>query len=172
LTSRPWIRPSMERRSPEGFLTSGRERPWPCRGSTVAVSTVPTLGLMAVNRSRKARAARKRKRRMERVDHDLSDDQWTELKAAWGGCAYCSATKGTLQRDCVLALSRGGRYTLDNIVPACGSCNTSKCNEEVTHWLRRKRLDERTFLLRHLEIRTALAARFASLETGSAITTP
>jgi len=24
-----------------------------------------------------------------------------------------------LQRDCVLALSRGGRYTLDNIVPAC-----------------------------------------------------
>ena len=55
---------------------------------------------------------------------------------------------------------RGGRYTLDNIVPACGSCNTSKCNEEVTSWLRRKRLDERAFLLRHLEINVALALRF------------
>ena len=65
-----------------------------------------------------------------------------------------------LQRDCVLALSRGGRYTLDNIVPACRSCNTSKCNDEVTGWLRRKRLDERAFLLRHLEISTALALRF------------
>ena len=59
------------------------------------------------------------------------------------------------------ALSRGGRYTLDNIVPACVSCNASKSNEEVTVWMRRKRLDERTFLLRHLEIRTTLAERCA-----------
>ena len=47
---------------------------------------------MAVNRSRKARGARRRKRRMERVEHDLSDEQWTALKAAWGGCAYCGVT--------------------------------------------------------------------------------
>lgn len=62
----------------------------------------------------------------------------------------------------MLALSRGGRYTLDNIAPACGSCNASKCNDEVTGWLRRKRLDERAFLLRHLEIKVALAQRFPS----------
>ena len=95
---------------------------------------------------------------MDRVEHDLSDEQWAALKAAWGGCAYCGATDKPLQRDCVLALSRGGRYTLDNIVPACGSCNASKCNDEVTGWLRRKRLDERAFLLRHLEINAALGA--------------
>jgi 5-methylcytosine-specific restriction endonuclease McrA len=115
---------------------------------------------MAVNRSRKARAARKRKRRMNRVEHDLSEEHWTALKVAWGGCAYCGATNRPLQRDCVLALSRGGRYTLDNIAPACGSCNASKCNDEVTGWLRRKRLDERAFLLRKLEINAALALRF------------
>ena len=115
-------------------------------------------GAMAVNRSRKARAARRRKRRMDRVEHDLSDEQWTALKAAWGGCAYCGATDRPLQRDCVLALSRGGRYTLDNIVPACRSCNASKCNDEVTGWLRRKRLDERAFLLRHLEINAGARA--------------
>lgn len=57
-----------------------------------------------------------------------------------------------------MAISRGGRYTIDNVVPACASCNTSKCNDEVTGWLRRKRLDERRFLQRYVEIRRALAA--------------
>ena len=93
---------------------------------------------------------------MERVEHDLTPEQWTALCEAWGGCAYCAAADVALQRDCVLALSRGGRYTLDNIVPACRSCNTSKCNHEVTTWMRRKRLDERSFLVRHAEIRAAL----------------
>lgn len=94
---------------------------------------------------------------MARVEHDLTDQQWAALRHAWGGCAYCGETEAALQRDCVLPVSRGGRYTLDNVVPACRSCNTSKCNHEVTTWLRRKRLDEPRFLLRHLEIRTELA---------------
>ncbi|HWS58781.1 MAG TPA: HNH endonuclease [Actinotalea sp.] len=114
---------------------------------------------MAIDRRRRARYARRRKRRMDSVEHDLTDAQWEALKAAWGGCAYCGAPDRPLQRDCVLALSRGGRYSLGNIAPACGSCNASKCNEEVTGWLRRKGHDERAFLLRHLEIGTALAAR-------------
>ena len=117
---------------------------------------------MAVNRSRKATWARRRKRRMDSVEHDLSPEQWSALKAAWGGCAYCGATDKPLQRDCVQALSRGGRYTLDNIAPACGSCNASKGNDEVTGWIRRKRLDESAFLLRHHEISARLAARFPS----------
>ena len=115
---------------------------------------------MAVNRSRSARAARKRRRRMGRVEHDLTDEQWSALIAAWGGCAYCGAVDRPLQRDCVIAISRGGRYTLDNIAPACGSCNASKCNDEVTGWLRRKRLDEGAFLLRHRELQSALAHQF------------
>ncbi|MEZ5381700.1 MAG: HNH endonuclease signature motif containing protein [Microthrixaceae bacterium] len=119
---------------------------------------------MAVNRSRRARAARKRQRRMDRVEHDLSDEQWAAIQDAWGGCAYCGATGVPMQRDCLLALSRGGRYTLDNIVPACRSCNASKCNAEVTGWLRRRRLDEEAFLVRHYKIRAALAARFGQVE--------
>ena len=120
---------------------------------------------MAVNRSRSARASRKRKRRMDRVDHDLTDEHWEAVQAAWGGCAYCGAAGVPLQKDCLLALSRGGRYTLDNIVPACRSCNASKCNDEVTGWLRRKRLDEATFLTRHYEISAALSAQFAAEPT-------
>jgi 5-methylcytosine-specific restriction endonuclease McrA len=96
---------------------------------------------------------------MAAVEHDLSDQQWTALTAAWGGCAYCGATDRPLQRDCIQALSRGGRYTLGNIAPACGPCNASKCNDEVTGWLRRKRLDERAFLLRHATIQADLRAQ-------------
>jgi 5-methylcytosine-specific restriction endonuclease McrA len=114
---------------------------------------------MATGGSRRVRAARRRKRRMAGVTHDLSDADWTALKAAWQGCAYCGATGLPLQRDCVMAISRGGRYTLDNVVPACGPCNASKCNAEVLAWLRRKRLDERTFLQRYLEIRDQLLVR-------------
>jgi 5-methylcytosine-specific restriction endonuclease McrA len=89
---------------------------------------------------------------MKRVEHDLTVAQWEALVLAWTGCAYCGADDSALQRDCVLALSRGGRYTLENIVPACRSCNASKSNGEVTRWLRRKRLDEQRFLLRHTAI--------------------
>lgn len=115
---------------------------------------------MAVKRTKSARAARRRKRRMDRVEHDLTPAQWSALQEAWGGCAYCGAAGVPLQRDCVLAISRGGRYTLDNIAPACRSCNASKCNEEVTHWLRRTKRDERAFLVRHYEIGRAMAQRF------------
>lgn len=80
------------------------------------------------------------------------------LSAAWGGCAYCGADVGTMQRDCVLPVSRGGRYTIGNVVPACRSCNTSKCNHEVTAWMRRKRLDEGRFLVRHHRILAELDA--------------
>ncbi len=48
-------------------------------------AAVTDAGVMAANGSRKAGAARRRKRRMDRVEHDLSAEQWTMLTAAWGG---------------------------------------------------------------------------------------
>ncbi len=93
---------------------------------------------------------------MSRVVNDLTEGEWAAIRSAWAGCAYCGAVDGPLQRDCVLPISRGGRYTLSNVVPACRTCNASKCNEEVTTWLRRRRLDERAFLARYLEIGRAL----------------
>lgn len=97
---------------------------------------------------------------MDLADNDLTDAQWSAIKEAWGGCAYCGSTAGSMQRDCVQPLSRGGRYTLDNIVPACRSCNASKSNSEVTSWMRRKRLDERAFLMLLVETRGILASQF------------
>lgn len=114
---------------------------------------------VAAPNSRRARAAKRRKRRVAAVVNDLTPAEWAAIKAAWNGCAYCGVADKPLQRDCVMAISRGGRYTIDNVVPACAACNASKCNDEVTGWLRRKRLDERTFLERYVRIRAELSAQ-------------
>ena len=74
----------------------------------------------------RARYAKRRQRRLARVDNDLTDQQWAAILDAWGGCAYCHAVGPALQRDCVMPISRGGRYTLENVVSACASCNASK----------------------------------------------
>lgn len=110
------------------------------------------------SRTRAATYARRRQRRMAAVTHDLTDAQWFALLEAWGGCAYCGNDVAALQKDCMLPISRGGRYTLTNVVPACASCNASKCNTEVTTWLRRKKRDDGAFLLRQVQIAHAVAA--------------
>lgn len=118
---------------------------------------------MPAPQSRRARASRRRARRVAASGSDLTDAQWYAILEAWARCAYCGADGVALQRDCVLPISRGGRYTLENVVPACRSCNASKSNEEVTTWMRRRRHDEPAFLLRHIEVlrmlRTAEAVR-------------
>lgn len=107
---------------------------------------------MALTSTRKARAARRRTKRVAASGSDLTTAQWQRILDAWACCAYCGNEESALQKDCVQPISRGGRYTLDNVVPACRSCNASKCNDEVTGWMRRRRLDEPRFLLRWVEI--------------------
>ena len=94
---------------------------------------------------------------MARADNDLTAGQWQQIVGSWGGCAYCGAAGPGLQKDCVQPLSRGGRYTVTNVVPACRTCNASKWHSEVTSWMRRRGLDEPAFLTRWVEITRALA---------------
>lgn len=114
---------------------------------------------MAVSHTRRARASRRRAKRVAAADNDLTAAEWAEIRALWGCCAYCGGPDDSLQKDCVQPISRGGRYTIMNVVPACRSCNASKSNDEVTSWMRRKKLDEPAFLLRMYEVGLALAAR-------------
>ena len=112
---------------------------------------------MSSSAKSRARYAKRRERRLSRVDNDLTAAEWDELRAAWGGCAYCGVRGAALQKDCIQPIARGGRYTLENVVPACASCNASKHTNEVTGWLRHKRLDERAFLQRYAEIMAEFA---------------
>lgn len=80
-----------------------------------------------------------RKRRAHKADaqiNDLMPSEWDALVAAVGGrCIYCGDTPPILCQDHVVPISHGGNHTLANVVPACGSCNSSKVDRPVLEWL-------------------------------------
>lgn len=67
-------------------------------------------------------------------------EQWLALLATYGGyCAYCGHAATTLTMDHWTPLYRGGSDDIDNILPACKLCNSSKGTKigpERTAWLR------------------------------------
>ena len=69
---------------------------------------------------------------------DFSHQEWKEAVIYFQGeCAYCGCTprKGQrLTRDHLEPVSTGGRTIQSNIVPACGSCNSSKGAEDFKDW--------------------------------------
>lgn len=77
------------------------------------------------------------KRRGEE-EPDYTHQEWKECVIFFGGeCAYCGCTprKGQrLTRDHLQPVSLGGLTTQDNIIPACGSCNSSKGARDFKDW--------------------------------------
>lgn len=64
----------------------------------------------------------------------LSEKDWLSVLRQWRHrCAYCESD-GPLTMDHVVPLSRGGRHTVGNVVPACGPCNGSKFNKFLVEW--------------------------------------
>ena len=55
-------------------------------------------------------------------------------------CAYCGIFLyyNQVQWDHVVAIAKGGSHTLDNLVPSCAACNSSKQDFDVFDWLRKK----------------------------------
>ena len=53
--------------------------------------------------------------------------EWEAIKMAYkNNCAYCGRKPRRLTKDHVIPQSKGGGTTKENIVPACGSCNSKK----------------------------------------------
>jgi len=64
---------------------------------------------------------------------DLTTEQWKVILAAFGGrCAYCGEAAADLTMDHVIPASKGGRHTASNVVPACGFCNRSKKDKDLS----------------------------------------
>lgn len=71
----------------------------------------------------------------------LTQKEWKDiLEKHDHRCAYCNRQMQRLTKDHVLPASRGGGYTAENIVPACGSCNSRKHDktpEEFIEYLKK-----------------------------------
>jgi 5-methylcytosine-specific restriction protein A len=59
---------------------------------------------------------------------ELRRSQWWKRRRASGVCYYCGNRfpPTTLTMDHLVPLTRGGRSTKGNLVPACKACNTKK----------------------------------------------
>lgn len=68
------------------------------------------------------------------MPHTFKIKQWREvIREFENQCAYCGKTE-ELQQEHFIALSMGGEYTKNNIIPACKSCNCSKHNKDFFYW--------------------------------------
>jgi len=75
-------------------------------------------------------------------------EEWLRICALCEGrCLYCNNSCDKFAKDHVIPLSKGGSNYIENIVPVCKSCNSSKGSkspEEFALWLLRKRGDTLT----------------------------
>jgi 5-methylcytosine-specific restriction endonuclease McrA len=74
----------------------------------------------------------KRKALLSAAPVTLTREHWIETLEVFGHrCAYCLRAGLPLAQDHVIAISRGGEHTQDNVVPACKSCNSKKGSRPV-----------------------------------------
>lgn len=60
---------------------------------------------------------------------------WLQQLEVFGHrCAYCLRANVRLDMDHVAPLSRGGKHSIENIVPACGTCNKRKGAKSLLRW--------------------------------------
>lgn len=55
------------------------------------------------------------------------------LKMYNSNCFYCGSNK-FIQLDHIIPISRGGRHSIGNLLPACRKCNASKNNKFIVEW--------------------------------------
>jgi 5-methylcytosine-specific restriction endonuclease McrA len=68
------------------------------------------------------------------ISEMLTSAEWLAILAeANGHCHYCDK-EAKLSLDHVIPLSKGGKHSGENVVPACKHCNSSKSNKTLEEW--------------------------------------
>jgi len=51
-------------------------------------------------------------------------------------CVYCGSNGGEWPLECdhIIAVTKGGKSTPENLATSCKSCNSSKRNADIQHW--------------------------------------
>ena len=76
----------------------------------------------------------RRRAKKIRLPNTLTLKQWEDIKVCFDNkCAYCGQRLPLVQEH-FLALSKGGEYTNNNIIPSCQSCNSHKYNTDFFEW--------------------------------------
>jgi 5-methylcytosine-specific restriction endonuclease McrA len=75
----------------------------------------------------------RRSRKKEVHSTYYTASEFHQRKQQFNECCYCGSLL-SLSIDHLIPLSKGGADVLGNLVPACGSCNSSKSNADAYEW--------------------------------------
>lgn len=84
--------------------------------------------------------SKEKQRSFETPDFSLAD--WKECMLWFrGACAYCGKPEGRakadkMDRDHIVAISKGGQTIKSNMCPACTKCNRGRGNKDWLTWFR------------------------------------
>lgn len=85
----------------------------------------------------RAMATKRRARKLACPGVEPTQDEYASVRWLLGGrcyyCGECAADK--IEIDHVVPLADGGSVGVENLVPACRSCNSSKSDKPVAEWL-------------------------------------
>lgn len=89
------------------------------------------------------RAARiegvKRRRARTKSFEAIKVNEWLDTLTLFDNkCAYCGKDS-ELTQDHIIPVSKGGKHTVDNLIPACKGCNASKLNKGFLPWYKEQR---------------------------------
>jgi 5-methylcytosine-specific restriction endonuclease McrA len=84
----------------------------------------------------RAKTARRRARLMDSEVFEVTQRDIRRLIERHRNCCFYCGKKGRLELDHVVPISREGnrRHSIGNLVPACKSCNSSKCDLTIMEW--------------------------------------
>ncbi len=86
------------------------------------------------NKDKHAIDEQRRRAKKRKLSATLTSKQWNIIKQHFDNrCAYCGK-EVPLAQEHFMPLSKGGHFTLDNIIPACKSCNSSKQDKLFLEW--------------------------------------
>ncbi len=64
----------------------------------------------------------------------VTDRDWQRMLHRYRySCYYCGG-QTNMTADHVIAVDRGGRHSIGNLIPACKSCNSSKSDKTIMEW--------------------------------------
>jgi len=85
----------------------------------------------------------RRKERMDKLPYTLTGEEWSYIKSCFNNCcAYCGKIEEDelkennkhLAQDHFISVVNGGGYSLENIIPSCITCNSSKHDKDFFEW--------------------------------------
>lgn len=79
----------------------------------------------------------RRRARLQNAASNLTKQEWENTLKSYGGkCVYCGGDGTTI--DHVVPIARGGSHSVNNVVPACPTCNSSKNAKPLLLWMLQK----------------------------------